>query len=151
MQTNLTKSAGTWDSATGAFISEDMKTMATILHDYDARYSLVWIPPRDREVGDFKPYAIIETTDQFGQQVIRWMSELEMKDPTHILAEIFEGDLRKHNANEVYARIYAKESAERLMKAKQAEEDAMARQDLFEFAAKTPLHTWRHNGRRFDS
>jgi hypothetical protein len=45
----------------------------------------------------------------------------------------------------------AKRAAEELMNLKKQEEDLADYLDLFEFAAKTNKHTWRHGGRTYNS
>ena len=74
-----------------------------------------------------------------------------MEKPQEVLAWIFEGDLDKHRPDDVFARMEAKRAAEELFRLKKEEDELGDFYEKMEFAAKTNLHTWKHNGRTYRS
>lgn len=149
METTLNRSAQVYNSDLGEFISEKHAHFAQILQDYKPTLSLVYIPKKDRDTTDTKPWAILDSPANLPAHIIRYMSDAEMEDPAKILAWIFEGDLDRHRPNDVFARMEAKRAAEELMNLKKQEEELADYLDLFEFAAKTNKHTWKHDGKTY--
>lgn len=135
MQTHLKESAGVWDSDSGAFINSKMQRMAEILNDYNSNFSLVWIPPKNRDATDTKPYAILDSTPGLAPYVMRYLSEVEMNDPAAILAWIFDGDLSKHSPVDVLTSIQNRQNAEQLLYLKVEEDAAQDRIDHIAFYA----------------
>src|SRR5262245_9595773 len=134
MTTNLGQAAGTWSSEDGAFISESHARLAEALHDYKPYLSLVWIPPKDRDATDTKPFAILDSSPGQAPYIVRYLSEHEMADPTSILAWVFEGDLSKHRPVDVLKRMELRESAEQLLQMKQQMDAAQDQQEFVEYA-----------------
>lgn len=122
-----------WDSSLGEFISEDHQRMAEILADYNPNLSLVYIPLADRTLGDRYPFAIIERRQGFEPQVIRYLTEMHMRQPQEILAWVFEGDILRQRPQDVLAKIEARELAAQLMQAKRDLDEALDRQDKVAF------------------
>lgn len=149
MESHLKQAAGTWDSEAGAFVSEQHKTLATVLHDYKPSLSLVWIPPKDRTAEDTKPWAILDSPSHLPPHIIRYMSDAEMQNTQEVLSWVFEGDLTKHRPNDVLAKMEAREKAQRLLNLRQQEEELADQLDLIAFAARTPLHQFKHNGKTY--
>lgn len=150
METHLNQSAGVWDSEAGAFISADHQRLAEVLHDYDPSLSLVWIPPKNRDATDTKPFAIMGNKPGFGTHIIRFLSEQEMKNPAEVLAWVFQGDTSKHRPGDILRSMEARDRAKQLLAMKEemeAREDAM---QFIEYAAsdRSP-HFMRHNGKTF--
>jgi hypothetical protein len=135
MQTHLSESAGVWDSDSGAFISAKMQRMAEVLSDYNSNFSLVWIPPKNRDATDVKPYAILDSTPGIPQYIMRYLSEVEMSDPAAVLAWIFDGDLSKHRPVDIITRIENRENAERLLELRKEVDAAEDRQSHVAFYA----------------
>lgn len=150
MQTFLNQSAGVWDSESGAFINADHQRLAQVLKDYSPYLSLVWIPPKDRDETDTKPFAILSEVPSRPPHIIRYLSEQEMKNPAEILAWVFEGDVTRHRPNDILAKIEARERAEKIMALKKEQEEAEDRMDFVAYAAsnRSP-HYMRHNGKTF--
>lgn len=146
------KSAGHWDSDTGAFISADHERFAQILADYNPNFSLVWIPPANRDETDTKPFAIVDRTPGIREYVMRYLSESDMQNPQAILAWIFDGDLSKQSSKQVFARIQSREAADAIWKAAQEAEAAEERADFAEFAFSSRAKSqWKHNGQNYRS
>lgn len=150
MQTFLNQAAGVWDSESGEFINSGHQRLAQILKDYSPYLSLVWIPPKDRDATDTKPYAILSDMPGRPPHIIRYLSESEMSNPTEVLAWVFEGDVTKHRPGDILAKIEARERARKLMEIKKQQDDAEAAMDFVAFAvsSKSP-HYMRHNGKIF--
>lgn len=151
METSLNRSATVWNSDLGEFINEKHAHLAQVLQDYKNTLSLVYIPKEKRDATDTKPWAILDSPANMPAHIIRYLTDKEMEDPASVLTWIFEGDLSKHRPNDVFAKMEAKRAAEELMNLKKQEEDLADYLDLFEFAAKTNKHTWRHDGRTYNS
>lgn len=114
-----------------------IRRFAEILHEYDPRYELQYVPEADRVTASpfevAKPFRIIERTPEKGEAVVRWLSAEEMKRPDQILEWIWEGDFRKHRPSEVYDQIKYRRKAADLMDLAKKRDDAQARQDLTAF------------------
>jgi len=151
METSLNRSATVWNSDLGEFINEKHAHLAQVLQDYKPTLSLVYIPKQQRDATDTKPWAILDSPANMAPHIIRYLTDKEMEDPASVLSWIFEGDLDKHRPDDVFAKMEAKRAAEELMNLKKQEEDLADYLDLFEFAAKTNKHTWRHDGRTYNS
>lgn len=142
MQTQLMESAGTWDSGQGAFISSRHQRLAELLQQYNRNFSVVWVPPKDRDETVRFPFAILDSTPGIKPYVMRYLTEEQMQDPGEILAWIFEGDLSKHRPVDVLERLDLRERAERLLVAKKHEEVLAEERDKLDFLARTPLHSF---------
>lgn len=150
MQTNLMSSASTWDSSLGCFISDAHVHLAAVLHDYNPHFSLVFIPPKDRDATDTKPWAILDSSPARPPYIMRYLSDEEMKRPSEVLSWIFEGDLSKHRPSEVFDKIRSREAAEALLKMKREEEELEDRLEFGKYVfGDTSPNYFKHNGRRY--
>lgn len=143
MTSALKNSAGTWDSSQGAFISSRHQRLAELLNRYNPNFSVVWVPPKDREATIQFPFAILDSTPGLKPYVMRYLTEEQMQDPAEILAWIFEGDLSKHRPVDIARRMELRASAEALLKAKQYEEQQEEELDKLEFIARTGLNKFK--------
>jgi len=151
METSLNRSSTVWNSDLGEFISDAHAHLAQVLQDYKPTLSLVYIPVKDRDETDTKPWAILDSPANMAPHIIRYMSDEEMQKPAEVLSWIFEGDLTKHRPDDVFARMEAKRAAEELMNLKKQEEELADHMELIEFAAKTNKNTWWHNGKKYQA
>lgn len=153
METTLHKSSVVWNSDLGEFINEKHAHLAQVLNDYKPTLSLVYIPKKDRDENDTKPWAIIDQPlkKNMPPHIVRYLTDAEMANPEEVLSWIFEGDLDRHRPDDVFARMEAKRAAKELLDLKRQEEEMLDFQDKIEFAAKTNLHTWKHDGRTYRS
>lgn len=149
METTLNKSSVVWNSDLGEFINDKHAHLAQILQDYKPTFSLVYIPKKDRDATDTKPWAILDSPANKPTHIIRYLSDQEMENPEAILQWVFEGDLDKHRPDDVFARMELKRAAQELLDLKKQEEDMADFYDKIEFAARTNLHTWKHDGRTY--
>lgn len=139
-----------WDSELGCFISDAHVQLAAVLHDYNPHFSLRFIPPKDRDDTDTKPWQIVDNTPGVKTYVMRNLTDEEMKDTNAILAWVFEGDLSKHRPVDVFDRIQARERAEELLKLKDKEDRLADAQEFaqYAFSDRSP-HTFNHNGQTY--
>jgi hypothetical protein len=151
METSLNRSSTVWNSDLGEFVSDAHAHLAQVLQDYKPTLSLVYIPVKDRDETDTKPWAILDSPANMAPHIIRYMSDEEMQKPAEVLSWIFEGDLTKHRPDDVFARMEAKRAAEELMNLKKQEEELADHMELIEFAAKTNKNTWWHNGKKYQA
>lgn len=136
-----------YDVESGHYISEDFQRLAEIIMDYDETMHLAWIPPDARSFVDSHPYAVMKREDDGTINMVMKLTETEMKDGPKTLARIFSGDTRKHDV----LKMLENEDKARKIIEKKKELDAM--EEAAEFARtviNSPLHTYKHNGRRFD-
>jgi len=155
MFSNLGQSAGVYNADLGEFVREDHMRFAEILKDLKPTYSLVYVPQKDRTTPEEKqkPWAIIEQPDDMHEYVVRFLSEEEMKEPHKILAWLFDGDITRHGADNVLKRIEAEENAKKLLELKRQEDEIEDRLEFGAFMAtggRDKLHTFTHNGRKFE-
>lgn len=151
METSLGQASTVWNSELGEFISEDHRRVAEIIHDYKPTYSLVYIPKADRVTPEeiAKPWAILESPPNLPQYIVRYLSEVEMSNPTAVVAWLFAGDLDRHRPGDVMRRIEAEENARQLLSMKQREDELEDIIDFGSFVAsggRDKQHTFKHNG-----
>lgn len=147
--THLHQSSMVFNSELGEFIDDRHVHLAGILKDYKDTYELVYIPKKDRDATDTKPWAILEHHPRTGSHVVRYLSEVEMNDPAGVLEWIFNADLDRNRPQDVFQRIQNREAAEQLMKFKKEEEELEDRLDLVSTIAvggRDKKSWFRHNG-----
>jgi len=147
MTTALGARGDVYNSDLGCFISQAHQNFAEILHDYNPYLSLVFIPPKDRSAEDTKPYAVLYSPPSQAPQIVRYATEVEMNDPAALLGEIWAQDSSKVD---VLGRIEAQEAAREAMRLKDHEARIEDEMEFLMYMAKTPLHTFHHNGQRYD-
>lgn len=149
LNSDLLKSNIVWNADLGEFIDDRHAHLAQVLRDYKSTYELVYIPKKDRDATDTKPWAILEHHPKTGDHIVRYLSEAEMNDPAGVLEWIFNADLDRNRPQDVFQRIQNREAAEQLMKLK-AEEEAL--EDRLEMVAtiasggRDKKSWFRHNG-----
>jgi hypothetical protein len=113
--TNLTDNALVWNASLGEFVNEDHSRMQLMLDEYTpGRYTLLYIPQakRETEFEQSRPWAIAER--QHGAwEIIRYLSETDMRDPAAVLAWLYNGDLARHRPEDVFARMELEEKLRR--------------------------------------
>jgi hypothetical protein len=126
----------------GHWINEKFARISEIIHDFDHRLQLVWIPPENRTAFDVKPYGILHTSDNGAQKMVMLIKEEDLDE--RILAHLFLNDTERHD---VLARLEAEELAQQVLRNKEKMEAAEARQDFIKSVVKSPLHSFKHKGR----
>lgn len=129
----------------GYWVSEQFAQIAEVIHDYDSHMELAWIPPEQR-TDKTPPYAVMETNGEGKRTLVFTIEEMDLNHT--VLARLFRGDTHKNN---VLANIEADEIARKALEMKKEMEKAEERQDLIASIAGSPLHTYHHNGKKFQS
>lgn len=126
----------------GHWINEKFARIAEVIHDFDHRLQLVWIPPENRTAFDVQPYGVLHTGDDGQQKLVMLLKEEELDE--RVIEALFLGDTAK---NDVLSRLEAKERAARVLKMKEETEAAEARRDFINSVVRSGKHSYRHNGR----
>jgi hypothetical protein len=148
-QTHLHQSNTVWNSELGEFIDDRHAHLAQIIRDYKPTYELVYIPKKERDATDTKPWAILERHPKTGNNIVRYLSEIEMNDPAGVLEWLFNADLDRNRPQDVFQRIQNREAAEQLMKLKAEEEemhDRLEKVATIASGGRDKKHWFRHNG-----
>ena len=134
----------------GDFVSQKHMDLATVLHDYDSNFQLVYIPEHQRTDLAIKPFAIQHVgTETTTPHIIRYLDEHELNEPHKILAWLRMGDLRYNSPAEIIERIETEEKFEQLLKLKRKEEEAEDRLEELAYISvggKDRKHYYRHGG-----
>lgn len=141
----------TYDSELGEFVSDEHVRLARVIHDYKPTLSLQYIPRENRDASDTKPWAIVERDDRFGEHVIRYLNDDEMRRPNEVLAWVFAGDQDKHGRDEIIRRFDLETAAEEALKMQRDLDDRADAMDKIEFLAsggRDKRHTVRLGGGR---
>jgi hypothetical protein len=155
MFSTLGQSPQVYNAELGEFVSDDHQRFAEVLKDLKPTYNLVYIPQKDRTTPQDheKPWAILDKPDNQREYIVRTMSDAEMKEPHKILAWLFDGDIVRHGAENVFRRIEAEENAKKLLELRRQEDDLEDRIEMIEFLAsggRNKKHTITHNGKKFE-
>lgn len=137
-------SAVVLDPQSGRALSAFHQRLAELIADYDETLELAWIPPEKRlPLDKDKEFAVIcrPRNDQ-PPYVVMKIAEADCNES--VLAALI---VRDNSHSSVLDRIEACEFADQVMQAKDDAERAAFRQDLIATVVKSPLHTFRHDGK----
>lgn len=129
----------------GMFISAKISRIVELIREYDYRLDVKWIPPNMRGASD-PAFAITETLGD-GREVVAFYVQSEAEFDETVLARIYEGDNTKGN---VQARVAAQNAAISRVREVRAAEERAQYYDLAKSIIRSPKHTYRHNGRKYD-
>lgn len=126
-------------------LSQSMVDLAQEVNDKYPNLSLAWIPPEHRGEGDDRPFAIVQI-DENGNQVaiIHRMHQLEVHG-SYVFNWLWANDSQRVDVFEQYMNSLQKAAEE---KEKQNKERMFAKAEVIHAIAKSPLHTYRINGRK---
>lgn len=147
----LFSSSQVYDATLGEFVSDDHVRLARVINDYKPTLSLVYVPRANRDASDTKPWAILERDERFGEHVIRYLSDEEMKRPNEVLAWIFAGDQDKHDRREIIARFDLEERAKQALSMQREMDEREDQRDAMAFLAsggRERRHYVKHNGHK---
>lgn len=149
MSSMMLGGAGVYSTEHGQVLDGNAMRFAQIIADYNPNFSLEFIPERDSS-GE-KPYRIVDSTPGFKQNVVRYITHEEMRQPQKVLAAIFKGDQRHHSAESILNDIELEERAAKLLDLKRREDEAAEHEDLVAFHLSGGIerkHYLRHNGHK---
>jgi len=136
-----------FNSDTGQFVSGNHERVAIFIKDYDPEMELGWIPPSDRDGTEDKPFCLIHNHPNGSRQAIAFFSTAECNIET-IGVWLMENDFRRNNPNAIFDRLQASKLAKELADAKETEEIAAEKWEFGKSLLRSPLHTYRHDGRK---
>lgn len=143
---SMADSAIVLDPQSGRALSVAHQRLAELIKDYDDTLELAWIPPERRpEFDRDKPFAIIcyPRNDQ-PPYVVMKIKEDQMDES--VLAAII---IRDNQHENVLDRLEACEFADQAMQAKADADKQAFREDFVKTVIKSPLHTFRHGGKKY--
>jgi hypothetical protein len=126
-------------------LSQEMIDLAQELNDKYPNLSLAWIPPENRGEGDDRPFAIVQI-DRDGNQlaIIHRMSQFEVHG-AYIFNWLWANDSQRVD---VYDQYLKQLEAEQARREQQNTEKINQMAEVVHSVAKSPLHTYRINGRK---
>lgn len=125
-----------------SWVSEKFERLASLIQDYDQNLELRWIPPAARTREDKEPFLIF---DKVSDQPVLYAKEQD--EPHQILARLWGIDNVKNN---VLDRIEIEQAAQKALDMKEWMDKQEEAASLAYFFKQSPLHTIRHNGKKFD-
>lgn len=139
----ITRGAVLLDNA--GTLSETHERVAFLLKEYNPELELQYIPEQDRSAFDAKPFRVVHNSPTKGVYIIGHFKADEVNH--NLIAHIFKHDLGK-NRN-VLTELEAEEHARELMLMREALDRAEEKEDFAKHLIKSPLHTYRHNGKKY--
>lgn len=133
----------------GYFVSEQHQRVAQIVNDFDRNLEVQWIPPDQRSTltEQAKPFRIVHNGSGKAEgqaYVVMDLAEAEMNGS--VIERLFQSRVDKHD---IPAQIKAQHDARRLVRLKELEDEQAATRDFDAFRLKTPLHTFKHEGKTY--
>jgi hypothetical protein len=129
---------------------KDTSRLAEIIRDYNPALELRYVPKKDRtdpnEVAT--PFCIVHKPLVGEPQLVMFLSEREVANPTGVLSRLFNSDNTKHAPGAILARVAASERAKEIWDAKIAQEEQEEKLDFWRSVWNSKKHTYRHNGRK---
>lgn len=134
------------DQETGQWVNQKHQWVAEIINDYDPHLRLLWIPEGLRTAGDIYPYAIGFYDNEFSEpHIVCYVMEDELNEK--ILAKLFSMRNAAADPNKL---IDTMDAAKKILKAKADMERHAELHDKARSLWKTPLHTYRMDGKKFN-
>lgn len=141
----LGDSAYVLDPQSGRALSVKHQRLAELIKDYEPTLELAWIPPENRGALDVdKPFAVICKPDNTHPYVVMKIREDQMDES--VLAALI---IRDNKHTNVLDQIEAMEFADSVTKAKEDFERTEDRKNFVATVLKSPLHTYRHGGKKY--
>jgi hypothetical protein len=125
-------------------LSQTHERVARLLKDYNPDLELQYIPEHDRTAFDAKPFRVVHNSPN-GVYII---GHFAAKDVNHTLvAHVFKHDIAR-NGNFLND-LEAEEKAREALILREALDKHEEREDFAKHLIKSPLHTYRHNGKKY--
>lgn len=128
--------------ADGQWVSEKFERLASLIQDYDSNLELRWIPPDKRTRDDKEPFVVF---DKISNTIVLYAKEQD--EPHLILAKLWGIDNAHHS---VLEKLEIQERAQKALDMKRWMDEQEEMANLAYFFKQSPLHTIRHNGKKFD-
>lgn len=131
-----------YDPASGEWINEKFQRIAELIHELSPELSLVWIPPSERADTDLEPYAIAHSPLGRETYIIQYIKEEELDE------RIIE-NLITSSSDTLLERLHKMDIIREKMRQDEARERLEQSADIARSMWKSPLHTYRINGREY--
>lgn len=126
-------------------LSQEMIDLAQEVNDKYPNLSLAWIPPENRGEGDDRPFAIVQIDENGNQMaIIHRMSQFEVHG-SYVFNWLWANDSQRVDVFDQYIESLRKAQAE---KEKRDKDIIFEKAEVINAIAKSPLHTYRINGRK---
>lgn len=129
----------------GTFVNEKTARISELITEYDHRLELRKIRPDRMQPGDAE-FAVIEKSDD-GREYVAFLIENESFVDERLLARIYLADNKYQNVGD---EAEAHNRAVRALWKKEQQEKLDEANDLAFSMLRSPLHTYRHNGKKID-
>jgi hypothetical protein len=123
-----------FDPDTGRALSAEVQRIAQVIHDYDPKLELAWVPPEKRELNEQYPYAVIHHPDDAPAYIVMRLRETEVDH--RVIARLWGSDAK--NAN-VLDRIEKEEAALRAVEFLKREEELQEAREKAAWMVKAPV------------
>jgi hypothetical protein len=134
-----------YNEEAGRFVNAKHERLATIIHEYDPRLALAWIPPESRDPVDVFPYCVVYFNDDGSDQIVFYLTEAELDE--RVLERIIANDFNRQSPADVWRRMEAHNLAVDLMKSKEEEDEQAEKWEFGKWALRTRLNTFKHDGK----
>lgn len=131
---------------------KDTSRLAEIIRDYKPGLELRWIPNAQRTdpTEEAQPYCIVNKLSNGGEQLVFFLTEAEVANPTAVISRLFNSDSSKHPAGAILRRIENSERAKAIWEEAKAAEEQEEALDFWRSVWNSPKHTYKHNGVKMD-
>lgn len=129
----------------GSWVNEKTARIAELISEYDPNLELRWIRPDMRRPGE-PEFAVIEKGRQ-GQEFVAFLIQDESFVDERLLGRIYAADNKHQNVGD---EAEAHNRAVRAYEKKKKQEEIDEANDLAFSMLRSPLHTYRHNGKKID-
>lgn len=129
----------------GSWVNEKTARIAELISEYDPRLELRWVRPDQRRPGE-PEFAIVEKSPN-GQEYVAFLIQDESFVDERLLGRIYAADNKHQNVGDL---AEANNRAVRAYEKKKREEETAEQTDLAFSMLRSPLHTYRHNGKKID-
>lgn len=135
------KQARVFDPHSGEWIHEKFQHIAEIINDLNPNLFLVWIPESMRTDTDLTPYGVMHRQPDGSEYIFMYIKENELDE--RVIAQIMES-----RSDNLLQKLEHMENAKKLVELK---EQAERMEDVHDRALsmwRSPLHTYRYNGKK---
>lgn len=129
----------------GGGLSVKHERIAEIIRDLSPELELAYIPEAQRSVFDKHPFAVIHRPANAPAYVAMTMPEAEVDE--RLIAKLIKHDTHR---GPILDEMEAHDAAVRLVNAKSEMDEVEEASDFARTVLKSPLHTYKHNGVRYD-
>lgn len=132
-----------WQQEAGTFVNERVRRVAELLNEYEPTLFIAPIPDQLRDNEPAKAFALVHELN--GQvYCVRKLREDEIDES--LIAWVWAHDNNKTN---VLTDIEAQDAAATALRLKKLMEEKEEAKDIGATILKSPLHTYRHNGKKY--